>query len=104
MRAALRSECAQALWRVRAKEEIVAQVIAGRMPLLEAAARFREVSGNPESGERVCRTVIGWAHLALRDHPERAERLSDHLEQELQAHLDRFGAVRLPGRDLASVK
>lgn len=112
MRAAVRSECVQAayeqasraLGRVRAKEEVVAQLVAGRLPLFEAAARFRELSdAAAESGERVCRTVIGWAHLALRDHPERAERLSNDLEQELQEHLKRFGGVRLPRPGLAAV-
>ncbi len=82
------------------KEQIVAELISGRLPLLEATARFRQLGGagrGPEpGGEEWCRTVIGWAHLALSDRPERAEAVSDHLEQELQTHLARHGCVCLP--------
>jgi hypothetical protein len=49
--------------------------------------------------EALCRSVIGWVHLALSDRPERAEAVSGRLECELQSHLARFGFGygRLPG-------
>jgi len=88
------------------KQAIVADLISGRLPLLEATARFRQAGGGapaarlPARGEPAaedwCRTVIGWALLALSDRPERAEAVSEHLEQELQTHLARHGSVRLP--------
>jgi hypothetical protein len=99
-----------ALQRLQAKQQIIAELIEGRLHLLEATVRFRaaaqtagaaegrELPGTkcPEDGEELCRSVIGWAHLALRDRPERAEAFSDQLERELQAHLARHGGVQLP--------
>src|SRR5438094_38420 len=97
------------------KQQIVADLIAGRLRLLEATARFRQAGGaapltpsplpggergrgegEPGSAESWCRTVIGWAGLALSDRPERAEAVSEHLERELESHLARHGAVCLP--------
>ena len=66
------------------KQQVVADVIAGRLTLHEAAARFRAASGDAGDGETLCRSVIGWVHLALRDHPERADRVAGRLERELQ--------------------
>jgi hypothetical protein len=87
----------QALRRVQARQEAVADLIAGRVGLLEAAARFQAAGdGAGGDGEVACRAVIGWAQLALSDRPERAEALAVALEDELQAHLARHGAVRLP--------
>jgi hypothetical protein len=95
-----------ALRRLQAKQQIISDLIDGRVHLLEATARFRaaaqtsatEPAGTrcPADGEELCRTVIGWAHLALRDRPERAEAFSDQLERELQAHVERHGGVHLP--------
>jgi hypothetical protein len=97
---ATREEHRRALQRLRAKQEIIADVIAGRLPLLEATARFGAAlsagGAAPEDGEGVCRSVIGWVHLALCDWPERAEALTDELERQLQSHLARHGAVCLP--------
>jgi hypothetical protein len=90
---------ASALARVAAKQRVVEQVIAGRLSLTAAAARFREAAGGlpkAEDGEAVCRAVIGWAELALRDRPERAAAVAERLEGELRWHLDRFGGVTLP--------
>src|SRR5947209_19057845 len=93
-----------ALERLRVKQQVIAELIGGRLQLLEATARFRDAQRLPgrdragaqrlafaEDGELLCRTVIGWAHLALSDRPERAETFSEGLEQELQAHLARHG-------------
>jgi hypothetical protein len=84
-----------ALQRLEAKQRVIADLIGGRLTLFEAAARFRRASGGGD-GEALCRAVIGWAHLALSDRPERAEVFSEVLENELQAHLARHGVVLLP--------
>jgi hypothetical protein len=91
-----RDEHRQALQRVEGKQQVIADLIAGRLDLLEAAARFAHLQpGFSDDGERLCRSVIGWAYLALSDRPERAEALTERLEQELAAHLERHGVVRL---------
>jgi hypothetical protein len=80
---------------LRVKLDAVAAVIAGRMTIVEAAARFR-AAGCPApnaDGESAGRSVIGWVHLALCDRPERAEEVSARLEQELQAYLTRRGGL-----------
>jgi hypothetical protein len=103
--------CGRALQRVQAKQDIVAQLVAGRINLLDAATRFRAASqpvaewhggafrARPEENadEHVCRTLIGWAYLALCEYPERAEAVSNRLETDLQALLDRHGCICLPG-------
>jgi hypothetical protein len=80
------------------KQAIIVQVIEGRLPLWEAASRFQvahqaacvcleTATGVPNhsiDGESVCRTIIGWVHLALSDRPEQAERVSEKLEVELR--------------------
>src|SRR5579871_4903527 len=85
------------LARLRAKQLAVGQVIAGTMSLTEAAACFgtgeKNVTGR--DGERLCRTVIGWVHLALSDRPEQAEAVSERLEDELRTVLARHGGVCL---------
>ncbi len=112
--------------RLATKKEIIFQVIEGRLPLLEAAARFAAVttrSITPEKSadrrvdsnelafssrnfsrnlddESICRTVIGWVHLALRDRPEQAEFVSNRLENELQTQLDRCGKIILTNKNI----
>jgi hypothetical protein len=87
-----------ALARLRAKQRVVAQVIAGTLSLLEAAALFGTCGHDAAArdGESLCRAVIGWVHLALSDRPEQAEAVSQQLEEELQAVLARRGCVQLP--------
>ena len=95
--AASRDEHRRALERLEVKQQIIADLIAGRLPLLDAAARFRDAHANPaEDGERLCRVVIGWVYLTLSERPERAEALANRLEQELQVIVSRQGLVRLP--------
>jgi hypothetical protein len=85
----------RALERIRHKQQIVAELADGRLGLVEAAARFGEEAVGPAArtdvagAESWCRTVIGWAHLALSDRPERADAVSSRLEQELESHLTR---------------
>jgi hypothetical protein len=86
----------QALQRLQGKKEIIAELIGGRLALLEATARFRSLSDNERSEEAACREVIGWAHLALCDRPEKADSLSCQLEQELERHLSRHGTAHVP--------
>lgn len=77
------------------KKRIVNQVIEGRLPLVEAAARFQAISGHSWSGEIACRTVIGWVALALSERPEQADAVSDRLERELQNFLENSGQLHL---------
>jgi hypothetical protein len=95
-----RDEYDNALRRLQQKQQIIGELINGRLDLLEAGSRFlaAEKNGEPEyrNAEEVCRAVIGWVHLALNDRPERAEALSQELEHQLQIHLSRFGSIRLP--------
>lgn len=97
------------LQHLRTKQEIVAQLLDGRLTLMQAAGRFQNVNRllagegaglhyawqNADNGERVCRMLIGWVSLALADRPEKAELLTARLEQELQEHLAKLGSVTL---------
>ena len=88
-----------ALQELHAKQAIVSDVIDGRLPLVEAAARFQAAwrsANGIDDGETACRTVIGWVHLTLSAHPEQADRVSDRLERELQTHLERAGNLSVP--------
>jgi hypothetical protein len=95
---------------IAVKEGVVAQLIAGRLTLPQAAARFRDLKAeSPDDdappgpacdrgeGERLCRQVMGWADSWLADHaPERAGAVAARLEAELRRLRDRTGTVRLP--------
>src|SRR5262245_18043624 len=91
-----RQEHQRAPERVQAKQQVIADLIGGRLRLLEASARFQALDGLARAGERVVRTVIGWASLALRDRPEQAAALTEQLERELRTHLARHGSLHLP--------
>jgi hypothetical protein len=88
---------------VQAKYAAVTELVAGRLTLLEAAARFRDLdaglSGVPESlvqqypgvsyEQALCRHMIDPARSALRVHaPEEMERVVARLEAALQRHLE----------------
>jgi hypothetical protein len=95
---AAKAACALALERLDRKQQIVSQLIDGRIDLLEAAARFRPFVGpaSPMLADAVptetdCRLVIGWVGLALSDRPEKAAALTQRLEQELTEYLERQG-------------
>lgn len=96
-----------ALQRVAARQEVIRDLIDGQIALREAATRFRSLAPNPSGGagvswsdaaddESLCRTVIGWVHLALLDRPERAEEVSESLEQTLQSYVRTMGNAFLP--------
>jgi hypothetical protein len=87
-----------ALQRLHGKQQIVADLIGGRLSLLEASSRFRALSDDGRTEEAACREVIGWAHLALRDRPETADAVSTRLEEELERYLSCHGTAHPTGR------
>jgi len=96
--------------RLGAKDEVVKDLIAGRLTLFEAAAGFRRlneefpravvkesVPGVTEE-EQLCRQVIAWVRVRLEVNPgEASEDFVARLEHELLRHKQRNGAVLLPG-------
>ncbi len=99
--------------RIAVKEACIQELIAGRITLFEAAARFRRaneeypvvpdfqdfVSESPE--ERLCQQVIQWTRVTLRSCPSTASAdLVEQLEQELRRHKEPNGAIRLPANVL----
>jgi hypothetical protein len=97
--------------RLNRKETVVKALLAGRLTLLEAAARFRALNEAPpeynwdafrltmpgdSDDERHCHEVISFAFHALRrTDPHRADELHESLRAELRQHLGR-GPLRLP--------
>jgi hypothetical protein len=93
------------------RQEVVAELIAGRISLLQAAVRFRRLNqrlpesadaynhfypGNSE-GERLCRYVIAYVRSTLLDEsPDLAPALVERLNAELAQLLEADGAVHLP--------
>lgn len=97
---------------IQAKRQVVRHLIDGQVSILTAAACFR--AAEREEGlafdgclglsmsadaESFCRSLIGWVHLTLADRPEQAEEVSDRLESELRAAIERDGRVVLPTPD-----
>jgi hypothetical protein len=94
-----------------ARRKVTEAVIAGRLTLVQAAARFYaadaclptpmirvrldSMPGNSD-GERECRAVLLHVKVALEGVPGRRDRVVPRLEAELQKHLRRLGSVRLP--------
>jgi hypothetical protein len=96
-------------WEVAKRSEIASDLLAGRLTLFEAAAGFRAVRqvraryqepgplpfpGRPEE-EQLCRQVLGYAETRLHGEPARAAVVA-RLHQQLQQHLELYGAVQLP--------
>jgi hypothetical protein len=110
-----RSEAIDAIWqpivgRMRQRDSICRSLAAGRLSLVEAAVRFREVyqaavpgdpaeampyPGNSE-GERLCREVIDYTDFVFAGRPQRCAALRARLTAELQAHLECWGTITLP--------
>ena len=101
----------RAMQRHEAKEALVAEVIADRLTLLEAAAQFRDWNATWPRASRwlqqrypgvpyelaLCRQIIDQVRLELRQcDPERSDRVVARLEAELQAHLECETSFRLP--------
>jgi hypothetical protein len=84
--------------RNRAKEEVISELLAGRLTLVEAAAAFRRIhertrdetgcyaEADPAdlSDEGLCRNVLCWARMGLADSPRREEVL-DRLNRDFEA-------------------
>ena len=97
--------------RYEAKEAIIAEVIADRLTLLEAAAQFHDLNATwPRASHwlqqqypgvpyelALCRQIIDQVCIELRQYdPERSDRVVARLEAELQAHLKCETGLRLP--------
>jgi hypothetical protein len=96
--------------RQTAKRKVAAELAAGRLTLVEAAARIRHLKDGPDNfwtfiranergnsdEERLCRHVIGWTEATLFNRPAEAARITARLEAELKNHLRRNGKVILP--------
>jgi hypothetical protein len=97
--------------RIEHRKDLIRELLAGRLTLLETAAHFRALDrSNPSFNwdafrrgnagdtdeERHCREVIGWVETDLeRTDPCLALATCNRLEGELQEHL-RLGTLRLP--------
>jgi hypothetical protein len=107
---ALDARCQLILSRMHERDAVCTDLAAGRLSLLQAATRFREVHqravpgiveygtsypGNSE-GERLCREVIDYTVFLFAEQPERCAALEVRLTAELQAHLDRSETITLP--------
>lgn len=100
--------------RIAQKERLAYELIAGRVTLFQAAARFRAVNQqHPETmqdmrkafpggsdEEKLCRQVIAWAQVLLTHStpPSQREARIGQLEAELEEQLTRTGKVTLPDR------
>jgi hypothetical protein len=110
-----RGEALEAGWqpvlgRRREREAVCKSLEAGRLSLLEAAVRFREVHrgafpgrpkgcvpypGNSE-GERLCREVIDYTGFVFAGQPDRCAALKGRLTAELNAELDHADTITSP--------
>jgi hypothetical protein len=101
----------RAMQRHEAKEAIVAEVIAERLTLLEAAAQFRDLNANwPRASHwlqqrypgvpydlALCRQIIDQVCAELGQYDqEQCDRVVTRLGAELQAHLNCETGLRLP--------
>jgi hypothetical protein len=101
----------ETLSRTAAKRRLAREVAAGRLALLEAAARFRDLNArtpglaehvcNSSPGvpyeELLCRQVIAITQGVLEEQSSGlVDEIVDRLRAELQRHLDRHGRVVLP--------
>jgi hypothetical protein len=91
--------------RNEAKEQVAGEVLAGRLSLAEAVARYRALNAEspdyrPGAGryyprmsmeELLCREVLDYVEVALRGQPGRAEAVRSRLERDLRDHLARPG-------------
>jgi hypothetical protein len=94
---------------LEAREQVAREVIAGRVTLLEAAARFQAITlsrpahlpmslagfpGNSEE-ERICRQVIHFVEIQMEGHPDASAEVA-RLNRELQDQLAQTGVIILP--------
>jgi hypothetical protein len=104
------------LQRIELKDRVIADLLEGRLTLLQAAAWFAHLNdGGPPQfrelgdlffhgasrGERLCRQVIQWCVVELRDRPScETGPILERLEEELRSHLEQHGTVELPGAEM----
>jgi hypothetical protein len=101
------------------KAEVTSDVIAGRVSLPAAAARFRastaelpaprrgkleDIYAGSSDGERECRRVIAFIRAALSGEPARRDLVVARLESELRDCLQGDGSLRLPEIDSAQAQ
>ncbi len=101
-----------ALHRMELKEETIKAVLAGRLGLVEAAARFRDldernadfnwqafrgIHPGASDDERHCRKVLAALEWFREQAPRRVDTARSRLGAELEQHLRR-GPIRLPPR------
>jgi hypothetical protein len=106
--AELGARSAAANARLTGKNAVIEAFRAGRLTLLQAAARFRDINetrhdscasfAGATAEERLCRQVISWAEAAARDESLNAsQQTRRRLGAELDALLERnHGIIRLP--------
>jgi hypothetical protein len=97
--------------RIAEKNALTSEVIEGRLPLLQAAAQFRDLNARPPAlawetfrhvypgdtdDERHCRQVIQFVREAVQLRPGADLALPGRLEAELRGLLE-HGDFRLPG-------
>jgi hypothetical protein len=90
------------------KRDVVVDLVAGRLTLLEAARLFKNSNEHPvmhqdnyrahfpgaSDGEKLCRQVLCWAEGELLELPaSQAEAVQHRLDQELRDHLEQHGGV-----------
>jgi hypothetical protein len=101
-------------WRLKAKRQVVNQMMAGELTLFEAAAWFRFLNENPldspsmersafagdarDEDEVLCRQVINWVWAEVRDQASvnKANEEARRLEELLAVHRTQNGTVTLP--------
>jgi hypothetical protein len=114
----LERQCEIIRYRCAAKEQVVRDVLARRLTLLEAASEFRSLNAEPPDfpspppdecfgrteNERYCRLVLDWVRSASEDlTPSQADEILRLLEEELETHLAAHGGeVILPGYEAAT--
>jgi hypothetical protein len=105
----LDAQQAEVLERLAVKHEIAEQLLAGRLSLSEAAARFRDLTPRGSLGERIlraaypgagddecfCRAVINWVGSREASPSTAHEARVRQLEAELEGRLGRGGKVML---------
>ena len=109
VRPKLEAQRIRLLHAITEKDRIAGEIVSRRLPLLEAARRFRALKQDAgawdtalglERGasrdERLCRHVIHWTEAVLGEGSEEARRVATRLEEELQEELRRTGSVSVP--------
>jgi len=96
--------------RIHAKNRVSEELLAGRLTLRQAAARFRDLKREPPDywqtyrlvepaclgAEEQCRQVIDWTATLVGPQTPKAVALRARLEEELEGHRRREGKITLP--------